>query len=40
MQAQQQIQVENRSAVVFYFLTDVLISAVFQHCNEQSLVVF
>ena len=24
----------------FYFLTDVLISAVFQHCNLQSLVVF
>ena len=42
MQAQKQIslQVENRSSVVFYFLSDVLINAVFQHCNLQSVVVF
>ena len=40
MQAQKQIQVEKRSSVVLYFLSDVLINAVFQHCNLQSVVVF
>ena len=40
MQAQKQIQVEKRSSVVFYFLSDVLINAVFQQCNLQSVVVF
>ena len=40
MQAQKQIQVEKRSSVVFYFLSDVLINTVFQRCNLQSVVVF
>ena len=40
MPAQKQIQVKKRSSVVFYFLTDVLINAVFQHHNLQSMVVF
>ena len=37
-------KLEKRSSVVFffkrYFLSDVLINAVFQHCNLQSVVVF
>ena len=40
MQAQKQIRFEKRSSVVFYFLSDVLINAIIQHCKLQSVVVF
>ena len=40
MLAQKQTLVEKHSTIVFIFLTDVLINAVLQLCNLQSLIVF